>query len=157
MKSLRSNVNASIRWRAWLIWSWLIDYLGIPLDFFLSPITSEAAVVESLTPRVFFGWRHTLLQHLLGTVTFPAIDLPVKNETTNDITAAALPQRRFRLWGMTLAMTRDLVHLSDDGILPFSSLVATSPRFSRRDIGWWIQITARTTFFWRQPMALSSR
>ncbi|KAI8343116.1 hypothetical protein BC941DRAFT_87379 [Chlamydoabsidia padenii] len=124
--------------------------LGIPLDFFLSTTTNSASCVEeALTPRVFFGWRHILLQYLLGKITFPSIDLPV---------AATSTPRRYRLWGMTLAMTRDLIQLTGVDDIPFLALVATLPQYSRKDIGWWIQIITRITCFWRRKSStLSSR
>ncbi|KAI8332231.1 hypothetical protein BC941DRAFT_436996 [Chlamydoabsidia padenii] len=123
----------------------------IPLNFFLSPIPNNTHYAEeSLTPRIIHGWRRQLLQPLLGTVSFPAIDLPIHS-------TSQLPDRRFRLWGLTLAMTRDLIQLTGHDELPFLALVAATPRYSRRDIGWWIKCITAVSMFWQQKVTSLSK
>ncbi|CAO3590792.1 unnamed protein product [Absidia cylindrospora] len=136
----------------------------VPLDFFLSSTsminTAATGAVESLTPRVLFGWRRRLLQPLLGTITFPAIDLPVHDITIHDPDDQQphhhiSPPRRFRLWGLTLGMTRDLIELAGQDDLPFLALVAGTPRYSRKDLGWWIHCLTIVTLFWRRKVTHS--
>jgi hypothetical protein len=117
-------------------------------------------VEESLTPRVLQGWRRKLLRPLLGGVSFPAIDLPIDKHSDMTISPGGdnTPSyRRFRLWGLTLAMTRDLIQLTGQADLPFVALVAGTPRYSRQDIGMWIKCIALVSLWTRSSSSLSKR
>ncbi|KAI9309213.1 hypothetical protein BJ944DRAFT_227065 [Cunninghamella echinulata] len=121
----------------------------VPLDFFLKQINQDrlVKVIETLTPRMLFGWRRKLSQFLLGTISFPAIDLPL---TTNGEDNIEKDNRRFRLWGLTLGMTRDIIQLADQPNLPFISFVTSAPSYSKKDIGWSIQFVTSLTIFWKK-------
>ncbi|KAI9304143.1 hypothetical protein BJ944DRAFT_90764 [Cunninghamella echinulata] len=96
---------------------------------------------------MLFGWRRKLSQFLLGTISFPAIDLPL---TTNGEDNIEKDNRRFRLWGLTLGMTRDIIQLADQPNLPFISFVTSAPSYSKKDIGWSIQFVTSLTIFWKK-------
>ncbi|CAO3643720.1 unnamed protein product [Cunninghamella blakesleeana] len=127
----------------------------VPLSFFLNPIHPNHSVqmMETLTPRLTNGWRRKVAQILLGTITFPAIDLPLQPLPHLDNNDG--PKRRFRLWGLTLGMTRDILQLTNQPNLPFISLVTTSPSYSRKDIGWSIQFVYSITYFWKKYITKS--
>jgi hypothetical protein len=70
-------------------------------------------------------WKRALLGLILGTIAFPSVYLP-----STDTTAA-----RFRLWGLTMGMTKDLIKLNDTNHV-FVKLTETLPGYSWPDIGW---------------------
>ncbi|KAG2234420.1 hypothetical protein INT48_007168 [Thamnidium elegans] len=67
-------------------------------------------------------WATPLIRFMMGSVTFAAIDLPT---STN-----------FRLWGLTMGMTRDIVEFTGLDNLSFVKMVNDKPIYSRPDIGW---------------------
>lgn len=75
---------------------------------------------------------------MMGSVTFPAIDLPTSPEV----------KTLFRLWGLTLGMTREIIEFTqlDHNRLAFLQLAKSKPIFSRPDIGWLTTLIASITF-----------
>ncbi|KAI8145605.1 NUDIX hydrolase domain-like protein [Fennellomyces sp. T-0311] len=78
---------------------------------------------------------------MLGSVAFPAIDLPTDEK------------HQMRLWGMTLGMTSELIEFTTrrhDGRpawqQQFVKMANQHPAFSQRDIGWLYRF-----FLWLQP------
>lgn len=69
----------------------------MPLRFFLSGGADQTIEETLAVRRTTIPW----ISPSLETFHFPAIDLP-----TDD------PQRIFRLWGLTLGMTDDLIELA---------------------------------------------
>ncbi|KAI8876915.1 hypothetical protein K501DRAFT_288657 [Backusella circina FSU 941] len=111
------------------------DAQWIPLSFFLSnqvypsrPVTEYLSVIQ-----IRAKWTGWFTRLMLGSVTFPSVDLPCHSET------------RFRLWGLTMRMTRDLVEFSRKENLGFIKLTEKSPEYSRPDIGWLVKLIARMT------------
>ncbi|KAI8090535.1 NUDIX hydrolase domain-like protein [Thamnidium elegans] len=98
----------------------------VPLSFFLSthsyasyrPITEQLSLVRLNKNK----WATPLIRFMMGSVTFAAIDLPT---STN-----------FRLWGLTMGMTRDIVEFTGLDNLSFVKMVNDKPIYSRPDIGW---------------------
>ncbi|KAI9483613.1 MAG: NUDIX hydrolase domain-like protein [Benjaminiella poitrasii] len=106
------------------------DVKWVPLSFFLSsqkyinrPIKEHLSII-----RLEHRWVSPLIRFMMGSVTFPAVDLPV---TTTDKQAASL----FRLWGLTMGMTSDLVKFTQFNDMAFVKLTKSLPIFSRPDIG----------------------
>lgn len=75
---------------------------------------------------------------MMGSVTFPAIDLPTSPEV----------KTIFRLWGLTMGMTRDIIEFTqlDHNRLAFLQLTRSKPIYSRPDIGWLTTLIAYITF-----------
>ncbi|KAI8070786.1 hypothetical protein BC940DRAFT_331615 [Gongronella butleri] len=102
----------------------------IPWQLFVAPrqeLTPHLAQVhESLVPRNVQGLRRRVHQMLLGTIALPAIDLPVSSPL------------RFRLWGLTLGMTKELIQMLNVPSLPLLQTINTPPTYSHKDIGFWV-------------------
>ncbi|KAG1144850.1 hypothetical protein G6F37_003406 [Rhizopus arrhizus] len=110
---LQTSEVASVRW--------------VPLDFFLSsqpvpyqPITEPLSLVRQINSTFI----RSCLDLMFGTITFASIDLP---PTTDP--------HLFRLWGLTMGMTKDIVKLVDTQHSFFYRLTTRNPTFSRLDIG----------------------
>lgn len=73
----------------------------------------------------------------MGTVSFPAIDLPTDTAT------------QFRLWGLTMGMTRDLIEFTKLQQLLFVKLVNSKPIYSRPDIGWITLLVTQLTIYYK--------
>ncbi|KAI8363924.1 hypothetical protein BD560DRAFT_177516 [Blakeslea trispora] len=83
---------------------------------------------------------------MMGSVQFPAIDLPT--------------QPQFRLWGLTLGMTSDLVQFTQKKRLEFVQLTRKEPVYSRKDIGYLTRWITQLTLLlknkaYAQPMTMT--
>lgn len=89
-----------------------VIYVGVPLSFFLAtePYPSRP-VSESLS--ISYPLLRPLMQWMMGSVSFPAVDLP------------GTPH--FRLWGLTMGMTRDIIQFTQLDQLAFVALVNSPP------------------------------
>jgi hypothetical protein len=79
---------------------------------------------------------------MMGTITLPAIDLPTSpGNKTN-----------FRLWGLTMGMTRDIIEFTDlnHNHLAFLELTRRKPIYSRPDIGWIALLITNSILYWRR-------
>jgi hypothetical protein len=75
---------------------------------------------------------------MMGSVTFPAIDLPTCPEIKSI----------FRLWGLTMGMMRDIIEFTPNHQeLAFMKLTSSAPIYSRPDIGWLTILIAKITIF----------
>lgn len=120
----------------------------VPLRFFLSSTPyPDQSMQESIAPTRRRDNRMIapLARVMLGTVSFPAIDLPVDDPE----------EHRMRLWGMTLGMTRELIELacvdttSIDGRpawqQQFVTMAAARPKFSNLDMQWLVEFYLRVS------------
>ncbi|KAG2211721.1 hypothetical protein INT47_008818 [Mucor saturninus] len=99
----------------------------VPLSFFLATELSYPTqyITEPLMPIRSYPLLRPWMNWVMGSVSFAAVDLS--------------PQ--FRLWGLTLLMTRDLVQFAGkEQDLAFVRLVNQPPVYSRRDIGWLVRL-----------------
>ncbi|KAI8643385.1 NUDIX hydrolase domain-like protein [Parasitella parasitica] len=98
----------------------------VPLTFFTSDQPHENhAITEYLTlVRFKSRFMNRFIRFLLGSVTFPAIHLP----------AAAATQTTFKLWGLTLGMTSDIIEFAPKNHLALLKLARSKPVYSRKDI-----------------------
>lgn len=108
------------------------------MSFFLS---RECYPYRPMTERLGLSksnsrWLTPLIRFMMGTVTFQAIDLPTS------------PNTLFRLWGLTMGMTRDIIEFTnlDHKHLAFLKLTQNQPVYSRPDIGWITTIITYITF-----------
>lgn len=130
----------------------LFIYIGVRLSFFLSAqIYPSKPIVEQLTIGHFKNkWLSLLMRLMIGSVTFPTIDLP----TSNDVKTV------FRLWGLTMGMTSDLVEFTNipKNRLAFVQLTTAKPIFSRPDIGLLATfITRLTCMFGKNSKEMTSK
>lgn len=98
--------------------------IGVPLSFFTSnqPYVNHS-ITEYLTLVQFKNrFFNRLIRFLMGSVTFPAIHLPTSTQTT------------FKLWGLTLGMTNDIIEFTRKNNLAFLKLTKSKPIYSRKDI-----------------------
>ncbi|CAO3653173.1 unnamed protein product [Mucor hiemalis] len=123
----------------------------VPLSFFLStepypyrPITEQLNIVKLNRSK----WVSPLIRLMMGSVTFPAIDLPTSPEV----------KTIFRLWGLTMGMTRDIIEFTqlDHNRLAFLQLTRSKPIYSRPDIGWLTTLIAYITFTAKKITAVNS-
>jgi hypothetical protein len=82
---------------------------------------------QLIISRTRSKWLVPLMRLMIGSVTFPAIDLPISSDI----------KTIFRLWGLTMGMTSDLIEFTGipENRLAFVQLTTTKPIFSRPDIG----------------------
>ncbi|CAO3688851.1 unnamed protein product [Rhizopus microsporus] len=85
-------------------------------------------------------WLKSLLNVMLGTISFTSIDLPPTTASDNV----------FRLWGLTMGMTKDIIKLVDTKESFFYKLTTQSPRFSRVDIGWFTMLITYAKVYWKR-------
>ncbi|KAI9273904.1 hypothetical protein EDC94DRAFT_510477, partial [Helicostylum pulchrum] len=123
-------------------------YLGVPLSFFLSskdtlyasyrPITEQLSLVRLNKNK----WVTSFIRLMMGSVTFAAIDLPTTRETRTN----------FRLWGLTMGMTRDIIQFArlEEENLSFVKLVNARPIYSRPDIGWLALLFTQFTVYYKK-------
>lgn len=125
-------------------------WLGVPFDFFLSSADyPDQRVKESLAPakRKSNGFAASLTRHMLGSISFPAIDLRSDDES-----------RPLRLWGLTLGMTCELIELTveqehhsegrpawQQTKLAFVKLARSAPVYSVKDVGYLVRLIAYVT------------
>ncbi|CAO3688855.1 unnamed protein product [Rhizopus microsporus] len=126
---LQTSEVAAVRW--------------VPLSFFLSsqvldytPITEPLSIFRHMKRR----WLKSLLNVMLGTISFTSIDLPPTTASDNV----------FRLWGLTMGMTKDIIKLVDTKESFFYKLTTQSPRFSRVDIGWFTMLITYAKVYWKR-------
>ncbi|KAL0078820.1 hypothetical protein F4703DRAFT_1210153 [Phycomyces blakesleeanus] len=107
-----------------------------------------------------------LARSMMGTVSFPAIDLPTQDQDSNNNNDSS--SHHFRLWGITLGMTRDLMICAEGGrptwkhkhsktspsivqstkeTFPFVKFCKSPPLFSRKDISFLFWLMHRITSF----------
>ncbi|CEP19662.1 hypothetical protein [Parasitella parasitica] len=99
----------------------------VPLTFFTSDQPYENHAITEYLTLVRFENRflNQFARFLLGSVTFPAIHLP----------AASTTQTTFKLWGLTLGMTNDIIEFTrKKNHLAFLKLTKSKPVYSRKDI-----------------------
>ena len=113
-------------------------YVGVPLDFFLSteaypfqPVTEQLTLVRQKNK-----WYTPLIHSMMGTITMPAIDLPTESS-----------EAKFRLWGLTMGMTRDIIQFTKLKDLAFVKLTSKPPTYSRPDIGFMITCITHVIFY----------
>ncbi|GAA5798612.1 hypothetical protein HPULCUR_004017 [Helicostylum pulchrum] len=120
----------------------------VPLSFFLSskdtlyasyrPITEQLSLVRLNKNK----WVTSFIRLMMGSVTFAAIDLPTTRETRTN----------FRLWGLTMGMTRDIIQFArlEEENLSFVKLVNARPIYSRPDIGWLALLFTQFTVYYKK-------
>ncbi|KAI9020227.1 NUDIX hydrolase domain-like protein [Phycomyces nitens] len=135
--SLQESEVAAVKW--------------VPLSFFLTnePYNYDL-VTQNLAPRSMRkGTIAPFARLMMGTVSFPAIDLPTLDNDSHN----------FRLWGITLGMTRDLMvcaegrpawhnHTSIQSTketFPFVKFAKSPPLFSHKDISFMFWVMYRVT------------
>ncbi|KAF7727442.1 hypothetical protein EC973_007511 [Apophysomyces ossiformis] len=107
----------------------------VPISFFLSPSTVDQFMTQPLAATRSTRQKSlSPMRHMFGSVTFPSVDLPSDD-----------PTRRFRLWGLTLGLTRDLIQRVSEGrpawqVLAFIKHARRMPHYSHADLRWlmWI-------------------
>lgn len=102
--------------------------IGVPLAFFTSnqPYTNHAITEHLTLVRVKNRFVNRFIRFLMGSVTFPAVHLP---------TTTVNSQTTFKLWGLTLGMTSDIIEFTKKNHLAFLKLTKSKPIYSRKDIG----------------------
>ena len=100
------------------------------------PITEPLSIFRHMKRR----WLKSLLNVMLGTISFTSIDLPPTTASDNV----------FRLWGLTMGMTKDIIKLVDTKESFFYKLTTQSPRFSRVDIGWFTMLITYAKVYWKR-------
>lgn len=113
----------------------------MPLSYFLSKeeYPSYQPITEALNmARYKSKWLNKFARLMLGTVQFPAYYLPTNLETRSVSTNETL---LFRLWGLTLGMTNDIIemthpHISKDQLTFLKPSRAKGYIYSRPDIGY---------------------
>ncbi|KAL7330333.1 hypothetical protein PS15p_205297 [Mucor circinelloides] len=100
----------------------------VPLSFFTSsqPYANHAITEHLTLVRVKNRFVNRCIRFLMGSVTFPAIHLP---------TTPVNSQTTFKLWGLTLGMTNDIIEFTKKNHLAFLKLTNSKPIYSRKDIG----------------------
>ncbi|CAO3691735.1 unnamed protein product [Rhizopus stolonifer] len=109
---LQTSEVAAVRW--------------VPLRLFLDkqpfthqPITNPLSFTRHMKTR----WIKAMADFFLGTISFTSFDLPSETDP-----------RLFRLWGLTMRMTKDIIGLVNTDSY-FYKLASECPQFSGRDIG----------------------
>lgn len=108
------------------------------MSFFLATETSYPIqfITEPLMPiQPTYAFLRPWIHWMMGSVSFAALDLS--------------PQ--FRLWGLTLLMTRDLIQLTGSTKeLAFVKLVNQAPVYSRPDIGWLVRFITWVSMYYNK-------
>lgn len=113
--------------------------IGVPLSFFTSnqPYVNHS-ITEYLTLVQFKNrFFNRLVRFLMGSVTFPAIHLPTSTQTT------------FKLWGLTLGMTNDIIEFTRKNNLAFLKLTKSKPIYSRKDIALLANLITQLRYLFR--------
>ncbi|OBZ88024.1 Uncharacterized protein C14C4.10c [Choanephora cucurbitarum] len=132
---LQTSEVASVQW--------------VPLPFFLSENSYSCQLITEALPivRKFNSkWLQKAIQVMTGSVQFPAVDLPT--------------QQHFRLWGLTMGMTSDLVQFTQKKHLAFVQMTRKEPVYSRIDIKYLTRWITQLTLLLKnktyvQPMKMS--
>ncbi|GAN07348.1 NUDIX family hydrolase [Mucor ambiguus] len=114
----------------------------VPLSFFTSnqPYANHA-ITEYLTlVQVKNRFVNRCIRFLMGSVTFPAVHLP---------TTAVNSRTTFKLWGLTLGMTSDIIEFTKKNHLAFLKLTKSKPTYSRKDIGMLAALITQLRYFIR--------
>ncbi|KAI7865446.1 NUDIX hydrolase domain-like protein [Spinellus fusiger] len=123
----------------------------VPLSFFLSATPSQYEfVAEKVAPRVIGKKvKNPIAQSVLGNVTFPSIVLPSDTHF-------------FRLWGITLRITQEVLDLTQPcpkgrpswrdihpskEALPFMILCRTPPTFNSKDLAFFFWLFHRISLY----------
>jgi hypothetical protein len=102
------------------------------------PITEQLNLSKSKSP-----WLTPFIRLMMGSITFQAIDLPTSPET----------KTRFRLWGLTMGMTRDIIEFTKLNHLAFLKMTRSKPHYSRPDIGWITTMITHITYYSKKLIA----
>lgn len=131
----------SVTTRLWLIHTHAM-LIGVPLSFFTSkqPYANHAITEHLTLVRVKNRFINKCIRFLMGSVTFPAVHLP---------TTAANSQTTFKLWGLTLGMTSDIIEFTKKNHLAFLKLTKSKPVYSRKDIGMLAALITQMRYFVR--------
>ncbi|KAL9537930.1 hypothetical protein MBANPS3_011334 [Mucor bainieri] len=114
----------------------------VPLSFFTSkqPYVNHAITEHLTLVRSKNRFVNRCIRFLMGSVTFPAVLLP---------TTAANAHTTFKLWGLTLGMTSDIIEFTKKNHLAFLKLTKSKPIYSRKDIGMLAALITQLRYFIR--------